>query len=94
MLRMTSQPSSTVSFFDLGVDSLMAVELRNRINRALAGEYTASNTVIFDYPTAASLASFLSNELGALSGLGPAPQPMPTPPPSQATSSRMNRLQS
>ena len=80
VLRMTSQPSPTVSFFDLGVDSLMAVELRNRINRALTGEYTASNTVIFDYPTAASLASFLSTELGALSGLSPAPQPMPTSP--------------
>ena len=70
-LRMASQPSPTVSFFDFGMDSLMAVELRNRINRALAGEYTASNTVVFDFPTAASLAEFLSEQLGSLDGFAP-----------------------
>ena len=64
VMRLGSLPSPTVSFFDLGMDSLMAVELRNRINRALAGEYTASNTIVFDYPNAAALASHLSDGLG------------------------------
>ncbi|MDE2940680.1 MAG: SDR family NAD(P)-dependent oxidoreductase [Chloroflexota bacterium] len=64
VLRLSSAPSPTVGFFDLGMDSLMAVELRNRINRAFAGQYTASNTVVFDYPDIASLARHLAEELG------------------------------
>ena len=40
-----------VGFFDLGMDSLMAVEFRNRLNRALAGTYEATNTVMFDHPS-------------------------------------------
>ncbi len=77
VLRMASPPSATVSFFDLGMDSLMAVELRNRINRALAGEYAASNTIVFDFPTAATMAEFLARELGPLSGLTPVAREMP-----------------
>ena len=79
VLRLASPPSPTVSFFDLGMDSLMAVELRNRINRAFTGEYSASNTVVFDYPNAASLASHLSKELGALTGSTPFPSKAPRP---------------
>ena len=92
VLRMDSLPSPSVSVFDLGMDSLMTVELRNRINRALTGEYTASNTVVFDFPTAAGLAAFLAKELSGLS-VGPelvegptdapAPRPMPRPSPAR-----------
>ena len=74
LLRLSSPPSPTVSFFDLGMDSLMAVELRNRINRALAGELTASNTVVFDYPNASALADYLLAGLDALKGTAPAPR--------------------
>ena len=81
VMRLSSAPSTTVSFFDLGMDSLMAVELRNRINRALAGEYTASNTVVFDYPNAAALAAHLAEEISALSG--PTPTPDKTAPPTR-----------
>ena len=59
VLRLSSPPSPTVSFFDLGMDSLMAVELRNRLNRALDSEFTTSNTVVFDYPDVSSLARHL-----------------------------------
>ena len=79
VMRLASPPSATVSFFDLGMDSLMAVELRNRINRALAGEYTASNTVVFDYPNASTLADHLAKELGAISGSAPAPTKIASP---------------
>ena len=63
VMRLTSLPSPTDNFFDLGMDSLMAVELRNRVNRALAGESTVSNTAVFDYPDAISLAEHLAAEL-------------------------------
>ncbi len=72
VLRLPNAPSPTVGFFDLGMDSLMAVELRNRLNRALADEYVASNTIVFDYPDINTLAEHLADELGAL---GPAPAP-------------------
>ncbi|MCY4594958.1 MAG: SDR family NAD(P)-dependent oxidoreductase [Bryobacterales bacterium] len=67
VLRLSSLPSPSVGFFDLGIDSLMAVELRNRLNRAFAGEYVASNTAVFDYPNATDLSQHLIAELGEFS---------------------------
>ena len=64
VLRLTSSPSPTVGFFDLGMDSLMAVELRNRLNRAFDGDYVASNTIVFDYPNVSEMARHLAEELG------------------------------
>ena len=75
VLRLTATPSPTVGFFDLGMDSLMAVELRNRLNRAFADEYVASNTLVFDYPDVASLARHLVGELGQVGGATPSPEP-------------------
>ena len=78
VLRLPSAPAATVGFFDLGMDSLMAVELRNRLNRALAGSYTAPNTLVFDYPDIASLADHLAGELverGGVSVSEAAPEP-------------------
>ena len=79
VLRLPTAPEPAVGFFDLGIDSLMAVELRNRLNRAFAGEYSASNTVVFDYPDIAALARHLAGELGDVSG-APAVQAQPEPP--------------
>ncbi len=64
VMRLQSAPSSSVGFFDLGMDSLMAVELRNRLNRAFEGEYVASNTIVFDYPNVSEMAGHLAEELG------------------------------
>ncbi|MXX44501.1 MAG: SDR family NAD(P)-dependent oxidoreductase [Acidimicrobiales bacterium] len=74
VMRLTSLPSPTANFFDLGMDSLMAVELRNRINRALAGESSVSNTAVFDYPDAASLAEHLAEQLDDTAAPAPVPQ--------------------
>ena len=64
VLRLPSAPAPSVGYFDLGMDSLMAVELRNRLNRTFSGEYTAPNTLVFDYPNIADLAAHLAGELG------------------------------
>ena len=81
VLRLSSAPEPTVGFFDLGMDSLMAVELRNRLNRAFVDAYTAPNTVVFDYPDIAVLARHLAGELGDIgeAALAPAPQAQPEP---------------
>ena len=46
------------------MDSLMAVELRNRLNRAFSEAYVAPNTVVFDHPTITDLARHLAAEIG------------------------------
>ena len=78
VLRLSSAPSPTVGFFDLGMDSLMAVEFRNRLNRAFTGVYTAPNTVVFDYPDIAKLAAHLDEALGEVAET-PAPEPEAAP---------------
>ena len=76
VMRLPTLPAPSVGFFDLGMDSLMAVELRNRLNRAFAGEYVVSNTAVFDYPDITALARHLAGELGQL-GTGGAPPAVP-----------------
>ena len=75
VLRLPSAPSPSVRFFELGMDSLMAVELRNRLNRALSGGYTAPNTIVFDYPDTATLARHLAGELDKADGAEDQPEP-------------------
>ena len=71
VLGLRSPPSPDVGFFDVGMDSLMAVELRNRVNRALAGEAALANTAIFDYPDTGRLARHLGELLGNVPARGP-----------------------
>jgi len=47
--------------FDLGVDSLIAVELKNRLQTLLG--LTLSTTLLFDYPTIEALTGYLLDEL-------------------------------
>ncbi|MEO0683698.1 MAG: beta-ketoacyl reductase, partial [Cyanobacteria bacterium J06649_11] len=50
-------PGLQQGFFDLGMDSLMTVELRNRLETSLG--ISIPSTVIFEYPTIADLAEYL-----------------------------------
>ena len=84
VLRLPDAPAPAVGFFDLGMDSLVAVELRNRLNRVFAGAYTAPNTIVFDYPDIASLAGHLATELAEEDAV-PVDEPQPAVPESQPT---------
>jgi acyl transferase domain-containing protein/NADPH:quinone reductase-like Zn-dependent oxidoreductase/acyl carrier protein/SAM-dependent methyltransferase len=48
-------------FFDLGMDSLTAVELRNKLQASLG--FTLSPTLAFDYPTVGALIDFISRQV-------------------------------
>ena len=77
VLRLRSVPAPDVGFFDLGMDSLTAVELRNRLNRAFAGDLSLSNTAVFDHPDATRLGLHLASEL---EGAAPEPPRTQVPP--------------
>lgn len=49
------------SFFDTGMDSLMAVELKNRLESTLGSSLPA--TLAFDYPTLEALVDYLAKEV-------------------------------
>ena len=52
-----------LGFFDMGMDSLMAVELRNRIQAAIGSEYSLSNTLLFEQGNLDALAHHLKQEI-------------------------------
>ncbi|HEV2147239.1 MAG TPA: acyl carrier protein, partial [Longimicrobiaceae bacterium] len=67
-------PDPRQGFFDQGMDSLMAVELRGRLQAALGR--TLPTSTVFNYPTVHSLARFLAEGLpgaGEPRDGGPAP---------------------
>ena len=59
VLRLPSPPDVQTGFTELGMDSLMAVELCNRLQSQLGHQVKLSSTLAFDYPTTAKLADHL-----------------------------------
>ncbi|MFI5506558.1 SDR family NAD(P)-dependent oxidoreductase [Mycobacterium sp. NPDC051804] len=62
-LRLAQPPAATSRFLDLGTDSLMAIELRNRLHSQFGGAFTINATAVFDYPTVGGLAEYLVGQL-------------------------------
>ena len=72
VLGLPSLPAPGIGFFDVGMDSSMAMRLQSRLNRALAGIYEAPSTVAFDHPSCQLLARHLAEQLGVLDAPAPA----------------------
>ncbi|WP_006241768.1 type I polyketide synthase [Mycolicibacterium tusciae] len=64
-LRLAQPPTAASRFLDLGTDSLMAVELRNRLFGQFGGAFTITATAVFDYPTIRLLAEYLADQMSA-----------------------------
>jgi acyl transferase domain-containing protein/SAM-dependent methyltransferase len=59
-----SRPARHERLMDLGMDSLMAVQLRNGLNDTLALPRSLSSTLMFDYPTIDAIAKHLLERSG------------------------------
>ncbi|MGB0963085.1 MAG: phosphopantetheine-binding protein, partial [Mycobacterium sp.] len=70
-LRLAQPPAATSRFLDLGTDSLMAIELRNRLHSQFGGAFTINATAVFDYPTIGGLAEYLVDQLPDSDGASP-----------------------
>lgn len=62
ILGLAQPPAATSRFLELGMDSLMAVELRNRLLAQFGSAFTITATAVFDYPTIGSLAEYLASQ--------------------------------
>jgi len=66
-----------VPLSDLGLDSLMAVELRNVLGAALDLTHPIPATLVFDYPTVEAIAGFLADQVLGAGAASAAPSGMP-----------------
>jgi acyl transferase domain-containing protein/SAM-dependent methyltransferase len=61
-----SRPRRNDRLMELGMDSLMAVQLRNALGAALKLDTPPPSTLMFDYPTVDAIASFLLTRLAPI----------------------------
>jgi NAD(P)-dependent dehydrogenase (short-subunit alcohol dehydrogenase family)/acyl carrier protein len=65
ILQMAGLPNPTSGFHEIGMDSLMTIELRRRLEKGLA--VALPSTIVFEYPTVALLRQYLVQEVFHLS---------------------------
>jgi NAD(P)-dependent dehydrogenase (short-subunit alcohol dehydrogenase family) len=65
-LRLAQPPAANSRFLELGMDSLMALELRNRLLGQFGSAFAITATAVFDYPTIGSLAEYLAGQVPEL----------------------------
>jgi myxalamid-type polyketide synthase MxaB len=63
VLGLAALPDPKRGFFEMGMDSLMTIELRNRLQSQLGETAALSSTLAFDYPTVNALAACLARTL-------------------------------
>ena len=63
LLQLKSRPSMTTPFAELGLDSIMALELRDRLQVRLSVSLPA--TLVFDHPTVRGLCAAIHPQLDA-----------------------------
>lgn len=59
----------TQGLFDLGMDSLLAIELRNYLQKLVDTKLSA--TLVFDYPTVEAITNFLAGDVLNLAAVAP-----------------------
>ena len=59
-LESSQLPGMQVGFFEMGMDSLMALEFKNRLQASLG--QTLSSTLTFEYPTIEAVADYILGE--------------------------------
>ncbi|NEO38499.1 MAG: SDR family NAD(P)-dependent oxidoreductase [Moorea sp. SIOASIH] len=64
-LPITNKPDPEVGFFEMGMDSLMAVELQERLSKLLG--VNLSSTLTFDFPNIEKLTDYITSEVWQLS---------------------------
>ena len=64
-LPLTDKPNPEEGFFELGMDSLMTVELRNRLSQLLG--VNLPSTLTFDFPNIERLTNYITSEVLQLS---------------------------
>jgi surfactin synthase thioesterase subunit/acyl carrier protein len=68
-LHDSDELSDTQEFFDIGMDSLMAVQCRNRLQKAVGNQYPIPNSIFFDKQNIKDLSAYL---IGLLAKFFPA----------------------
>lgn len=68
--------SDKQGFFDIGMDSLMAVEFRNKLQNDLGSIYMLPGTLAFDQPNIEAIINYFEKNIYKLIGLDEAKQPV------------------
>ncbi|MGH9133593.1 MAG: type I polyketide synthase, partial [Ilumatobacteraceae bacterium] len=90
----TAQIDDHTPLSNLGLDSLMAVELRNLLGAGLGAERPLQATLVFDYPTVAAIAGYLGESMLTPDATEAGPTAVSAPPDGAGIESMLDDLES